>query len=294
MTLGENIARLRAQKGWSQGDLADALNVSRQSISKWETDSSIPELDRLVQMSELFGITLDELVRGEDAVPAASATAASIPASPQDWASSRRTAGICLLGSGCFLLLLGLILGGMVAAVLAFVAPPLIVCGIVCLTAKRRVLLKCAWAAYLTLDLTARIFTGIGWQSLPGFLRFLPRGDLVRLRTMPPQVTIAALQLIGLLLLIVFTVRVFRGAAYAPTRANKLRLAVGWAIYALRWILPYMPPFLRLQQSWYTMLDGHDLYLLSRFVNAVLSYAFAALLTALLIRTRAFLQANKK
>ena len=182
----------------------------------------------------------------------------------------------------------------MVSAILAFVAPPLIVCGIVCLVAKRRVLLKCAWAAYLTLDLTARIFTGIGWQSLPGFLRFLPRGDLVRLRTMPPQVTIAALQLIGLLLLIVFTVRVFRGAAYAPTRANKLRLAVGWAIYALRWILPYMPPFLRLQQSWYTMLDGHDLYLLSRFVNAVLSYAFAALLTALLIRTRAFLQANKK
>ncbi|MBQ1743071.1 MAG: hypothetical protein II045_08280, partial [Oscillospiraceae bacterium] len=139
-----------------------------------------------------------------------------------------------------------------------------------------------------------RIFTGIGWQSLLGFLHFLLRGDLIWLRTMLPHILIATMQLTGLLLLIVFTVRVFRGAAYAPTRANKLRLAVGWAIYALRWILPYMPPFLRLQQSWYTMLDGHDLYLLSRFVNAVLSYAFAALLTALLIRTRAFLQANKK
>ena len=221
MTLGENIARLRAQKGWSQGDLADALNVSRQSISKWETDSSIPELDRLVQLSGLFGISLDELVRGEDAVPAASATAASVPAPPQNrWADGRLTAGIIMPAVGCFLFLLGLLLGGMVAAVLAFVAPPLIVCGIVCLTAKRRVLLKCAWAAYLTLDLTARIFTGIGWQSLPGFLRFLPRGDLVRLRTMPPQVTIAALQLIGLLLLIVFTVRVFRGAAYAPSPSS--------------------------------------------------------------------------
>lgn len=42
MTLGENIARLRTQKDWSQGDLADALGISRQSISKWETDTSIP------------------------------------------------------------------------------------------------------------------------------------------------------------------------------------------------------------------------------------------------------------
>ena len=46
MTLGENIARLRTQKDWSQGDLADALGISRQSISKWETDTSIPELEK--------------------------------------------------------------------------------------------------------------------------------------------------------------------------------------------------------------------------------------------------------
>ena len=40
MTLGQNIARLRAQKNLSQGDLADALEVSRQSVSKWETDAA--------------------------------------------------------------------------------------------------------------------------------------------------------------------------------------------------------------------------------------------------------------
>ena len=66
MTLGENIVRLRTQKNWSQGDLADALEISRQSVSKWETDASIPELDKLLKLSELFGVTLDELVRGED------------------------------------------------------------------------------------------------------------------------------------------------------------------------------------------------------------------------------------
>ena len=47
MTLGENIVRLRTQKNWSQGDLPDALEISRQSLSKWETDASIPELDKL-------------------------------------------------------------------------------------------------------------------------------------------------------------------------------------------------------------------------------------------------------
>ena len=56
MTLGENIARLRTQKDWSQGDLADALGISRQSISKWETDTSIPELEKLIKLSELFGV----------------------------------------------------------------------------------------------------------------------------------------------------------------------------------------------------------------------------------------------
>ena len=71
MTLGQNIARLRAQKNLSQGDLADALDISRQSVSKWETDASIPELDKLLRLAELFGVTLDELVKGESAQPEA-------------------------------------------------------------------------------------------------------------------------------------------------------------------------------------------------------------------------------
>jgi len=83
MTLGENIVRLRTQKNWSQGDLADALDISRQSVSKWETDASIPELDKLLKLSELFGVTLDELVHGEEvpktetAMPAAQTVPAS-------------------------------------------------------------------------------------------------------------------------------------------------------------------------------------------------------------------------
>ena len=62
MTLGENIYKFRAQKNMSQGDLADALDVSRQSVSKWENGAAVPELDKLMKMCDLFGISLDELV----------------------------------------------------------------------------------------------------------------------------------------------------------------------------------------------------------------------------------------
>lgn len=65
MTLGQKIFELRNQQKMSQGDLAEKLNVSRQSISKWETDASVPELDKLIMLSDLFNITMDELVRDE-------------------------------------------------------------------------------------------------------------------------------------------------------------------------------------------------------------------------------------
>ena len=65
MTLGERIAALRNQHELSQGALAELMNVSRQSISKWETNASVPELDKLIQLSEVFHISLDELVKSD-------------------------------------------------------------------------------------------------------------------------------------------------------------------------------------------------------------------------------------
>ena len=64
MELGKNIYECRTGKNWSQSELAEALNVSRQSVSKWENGMAIPDVDKLIKMSELFDITLDELVFG--------------------------------------------------------------------------------------------------------------------------------------------------------------------------------------------------------------------------------------
>ena len=65
MKLYEKIYTLRTAKNLSQGDLAEMLDVSRQSVSKWETGASIPDLDKLIKMSNLFGVSLDALVREE-------------------------------------------------------------------------------------------------------------------------------------------------------------------------------------------------------------------------------------
>ena len=63
MSLSEKILSLRTQLGLSQEELAEQLEVSRQSVSKWETGQSVPDLDKLIKLSDLFGVTLDELAR---------------------------------------------------------------------------------------------------------------------------------------------------------------------------------------------------------------------------------------
>lgn len=67
MNLGENIFTQRTNHHLSQEALAQMLEVSRQSVSKWENNSAVPELDKLLRMSELFEISLDELVKGPEA-----------------------------------------------------------------------------------------------------------------------------------------------------------------------------------------------------------------------------------
>lgn len=63
MILADKIIELRKRNGWSQEDLAEKLNVSRQSISKWEGAQSIPDMNKIIKMSELFGVSTDVLLK---------------------------------------------------------------------------------------------------------------------------------------------------------------------------------------------------------------------------------------
>lgn len=65
MILADKIIEERKKNGWSQEELANKLGVSRQAVSKWESAGSIPDLKRILQMSELFGVTTDYLLKDE-------------------------------------------------------------------------------------------------------------------------------------------------------------------------------------------------------------------------------------
>ena len=64
MTIGDRLLKLRRERNLSQEDLANELDVSRQTISKWETNQSVPDFDKIVPLCNYFGITTDELLTG--------------------------------------------------------------------------------------------------------------------------------------------------------------------------------------------------------------------------------------
>lgn len=70
MKFAEKLTELRRSKGWSQEQLGEQLGVTRQTVSKWELGSTTPELEKLAKMSEIFGVSTDELIKGEAPEPA--------------------------------------------------------------------------------------------------------------------------------------------------------------------------------------------------------------------------------
>lgn len=68
MNLADRIQTLRKTKGISQEELADRLGVSRQAVSKWESEQSIPDLEKVIVMSNFFGVTTDYLLKGIEPV----------------------------------------------------------------------------------------------------------------------------------------------------------------------------------------------------------------------------------
>lgn len=65
MNIGEKLFELRRQKNLSQEEVADKLNVSRQTVSKWETNQSVPDFDKIMPLCELYGIGVEELLTGK-------------------------------------------------------------------------------------------------------------------------------------------------------------------------------------------------------------------------------------
>lgn len=167
MSLGETIYRLRTEKNLSQGDLAERLEVSRQSVSKWENDSAVPDLAKIVKLSEVFDVSLDELVKGEkvsqvhDMTQSLETQYASETAFGTDVKAKhnncetgfpgRRIAGIILFCMAFLVILFLTVVSGAVGAGIVY-SSPFWLCGILCFVLKRNVGLWCAWAVYVLVD----------------------------------------------------------------------------------------------------------------------------------------------
>lgn len=277
MTLGQNIARLRAQKGFSQGDLAEALDVSRQSVSKWETDASIPELDKLLRLAELFGVTLDALVKGEtpqaaerEAEPAEAESAAQTAASPALYSGTRKIVGTVLLCFGALIGVLILLMSGSFAGFI--LALPLFLCGTICLTVKRRTGLWCAWTLYLLLELYLRYATGLSWTTIFSTFRWTAKMNYICL-------AIAWGQALYLLVMLLFTLRSYRMLILSGSRKQLVGIGGGWlAFFVVGWA----------QSTWIRWIAANYTYALERMYYAahhVLDLVRTGMFAVLLVLT---------
>lgn len=113
MIVADKIAGLRKEKGWSQEQLAEQMGVSRQAVSKWESGQALPDLDKILALSQLFGVTTDYLLKeaiGDPALPGES----SPPVKRVTLAQARaflqwRKKAALLIGAGTFLCVIGVI-----------------------------------------------------------------------------------------------------------------------------------------------------------------------------------------
>lgn len=195
MTLGEKIYELRTQHNLSQGDLANKLDVSRQSISKWENGNSTPDLDKLTKLGKIFNISLDELVNNEETEKSIITTSEQSPAVQLKTREKKIGKGLLIAGviSIFVFLLLGLGITGF------FVAIPLFACSIIYYKAKSNHFLYCLWAIIPLANLYIRFATGINWNVIKRTLEWEYSMNYGRL-------AIGWVQFIVILFLIIFSI----------------------------------------------------------------------------------------
>ncbi len=151
-TFGATLAELRRSKGMTQLDLADRLGVTDKAVSKWERDLAMPEVENLIKISDLFGVSLDVLLRGEEFT--AVETAENFEPTPKPEAMQetafppRKIVGTILLCFGAVVALLFTILGDLLSGLIF--ASPFLLCGAICMIFKRRLGLLCTWAVYFS------------------------------------------------------------------------------------------------------------------------------------------------
>ena len=267
MTLGEKIYTFRTARGMSQADLAEALDVSRQSISKWETDASVPELDKLIKLSEIFGVSLDELILRKERTTA-QAEPQQIPCVPTV-GLPRKISGLILLCFGAVIWLLITLLGDLISGLLFSL--PFVLCGLVLLCKRRFPGLWCGWAIYLCIDTYLRYATGISASDA-----FVP---VVYAYSTPIHLLVAWGLVAAFAGLTATTCFQYRKAPLKNTNRNLFYVIGLWLLFALSHFL--ILPF-------HKIVVVPDMTIYIRFAYAGVGWIKRCLLVASLVQTLRF------
>lgn len=267
MSLGQTICLLRKERNLSQDNLAELLEVSRQSVSKWETDASIPELDKLIRLSEIFQISLDELV-GKQPAPAPQKKPAASQSFP-----TQKVIGIFLLCTGTLLMLLLIVLLMITSphswpALLLCI--PIWLCGAICLSFRRRAGLWCAWVVYLLGCLVIPPATGQSFL-LASLINLRLAGLFSLFWSIAPG------------LLYVFTAYSFRKTDRFPGKQCWLGAAISGFVFALTCCLPLLQKYAQKMYSPTGAATRVTAYGFLSLINVVQAISLGILVTTLTI-----------
>ena len=159
MSIGQRISELRKANALSQEYVAERLGVTRQAVSKWETDLSAPDTYNLIALAELFGVSVEYIATGkqpEQTRPPESQQSDIPQTQSHSKIGVQKIIGFILLGAG----LLSLILGVLLSGILLFLSAYLIVGGVLCLALRKNAGLVTAWTFWGMTFLLFSILTG--------------------------------------------------------------------------------------------------------------------------------------
>ncbi|MBQ8409187.1 MAG: helix-turn-helix transcriptional regulator [Clostridia bacterium] len=152
MSIGQRIGKLRKDNGYSQEYIAEQLNVSRQAVSKWETDASAPDTYNLIALAELFDVSVEYIATGKPSESPAPREPLQKPGM-----SMRQIIGLILLGAGLQALIIGVLL---LSELLLLLSTYLILGGVLCLTVRKRLWFVAMWSFFALSILVVCIFMG--------------------------------------------------------------------------------------------------------------------------------------
>ena len=285
MSLGETIYKLRTERNLSQGDLAEMMEVSRQSVSKWENNSAVPDLEKIIKLSEIFDVSIDGLVKGEEKPRMIISNTTEIePPKKEIGFPPRKIAGTILLCMA-FMVVLCMLLGNMLTGL--FLSLPFLTCGIIFFAFKKNVGLWCAWDVYVLFDIYISFATGISRSSVLHSFKWTHQMNYVRL-------AFAWVLVISLIVMMAITILRFSKLTVSTEEKGRNRLILSWGIVVLLQAIAMIWPHTEMYS--YILENIFSMHAIYRLITILLGWTRIIAVTAALINTIRFVKSkqNKK